>query len=109
MPILSLSHSQATTRRLMLCYGVYSVFTEDKKTFDEAVSTAVAQAMSIGLAKKGQRLVMTAGVPFGTPGSTTTKDFPSIGLAQMAAGKLKNTKIGAGYQYGHMGVHTYGA
>ena len=70
MPILSLSHSQATTRRLMLCYGVYSVFTEDKKTFDEAVSTAVAAAAITGLATKGQRLVMTAGVPFGTPGST---------------------------------------
>lgn len=70
MPILSLSHSQATTRRLMLCYGVYAVFTEDKKTFGEAVAAAVEQAAITGLAKKGQRLVMTAGVPFGTPGST---------------------------------------
>ena len=70
MPILSLSHSQATTRRLMLCYGVYAVFTEDKKTFGEAVQAAVESAASTGLAQKGQRLVMTAGVPFGTPGST---------------------------------------
>lgn len=70
MPILSLSHSQATTRRLMLCYGVYAVFVEDKKTFGEAVQAAVEQAAATGLATKGQRLVMTAGVPFGTPGST---------------------------------------
>jgi pyruvate kinase len=27
-------------------------------------------AAEIGLAKSGQRIVMTAGVPFGTPGST---------------------------------------
>lgn len=70
MPILSLSHSQATTRRLMLSYGVHAVFTEDKKTFGEAVAAAVESAAKTGLAVKGQRLVMTAGVPFGTPGST---------------------------------------
>ncbi|MCM2343535.1 MAG: pyruvate kinase [Alphaproteobacteria bacterium] len=70
MPILSLSHSRATTRRLMLCYGVHAVYTEDKKTFGEAVAAAVEQAALLGLAEKGQRLVMTAGVPFGTPGST---------------------------------------
>ena len=70
MPILCLSHSQATTRRLMLSYGVHAVFTEDKKTFDEAVETAIKVAAEIGLATKGQRIVMTAGVPFGTPGST---------------------------------------
>lgn len=70
MPILCLSHSLATTRRLMLSYGVTAVYTEDKKTFGEAVQTAVKQAAAIGLAQKGQRLVMTAGVPFGTPGST---------------------------------------
>lgn len=70
MPILSLSHSAETTRRLMLCYGVYAVYIEDKKTFGEAVEAAVEQAAKTGLAEKGQRLVMTAGVPFGTPGST---------------------------------------
>lgn len=70
MPILCLSHAQSTTRRLMLSYGVHAVFTEDKKTFDDAVETATEQAAKIGLAHKGQRIVMTAGVPFGTPGST---------------------------------------
>lgn len=70
MPILCLSHSEGTARRLMLSYGVVAVFTQDKKTFGEAVQTAVEMAAEIGLAQKGQRLVMTAGVPFGTPGST---------------------------------------
>lgn len=70
MPILCLSHSRETTRRLMLSYGVHAVYTEDTKTFNEAVETAVRKAAEIGLAKTGQRLVMTAGVPFGTPGST---------------------------------------
>jgi pyruvate kinase len=70
MPILCLSHAMPTTRRLMLSYGVHAVFTEDKRTFDDAVETATKMAAEIGLAKSGQRIVMTAGVPFGTPGST---------------------------------------
>lgn len=70
MPILCLSHSWRTTRRLMLSYGVNALFIENKKTFSDAVETAVQKAQDIGLAVRGQRLVVTAGVPFGTPGST---------------------------------------
>ena len=70
MPILCLSHSKPTTRRLMLSYGVNAYYIEDKKSFSEAVETAIETAKKVGLAVKGQRLVVTAGVPFGTPGST---------------------------------------
>ncbi|AEP10663.1 pyruvate kinase [Micavibrio aeruginosavorus] len=70
MPILCLSHSAQTTRRLMLSYGVHAVYTPDVTSFADAVKMATEQAAIQGLAKKGQRLVLTAGVPFGTPGST---------------------------------------
>jgi len=46
------------------------VYTQDVTSFAEAVQMAVKKAEETGLAEKGQRLVMTAGVPFGTPGST---------------------------------------
>ena len=36
------------------------------------VNRAGAFALNAGFAKKGDRLVLTAGVPFGTPGSTNT-------------------------------------
>ena len=70
MPILCLSHKLSTARRLMLSYGVHAVFTEDVTSFSDAVKEAVIRAAETGLAQKGQRLVLTAGVPFGTPGST---------------------------------------
>jgi pyruvate kinase len=54
----------------MLSYGVNAVYTQDVTSFAEAVQMAVKKAEETGLAEKGQRLVMTAGVPFGTPGST---------------------------------------
>ncbi len=72
MPVLCLSHSQATARRLALSYGVNPVFTEDVTSFAEAVQTASRLALKHGLAVQGQKLVVTAGVPFGTPGSTNS-------------------------------------
>lgn len=70
MPILCLSHRLDTARRLMLSYGVNAVYTADVTSFGDAVAMALVKAVESGLAKKGQRLVITAGVPFGTPGST---------------------------------------
>lgn len=70
MPILCLTQNNHVARRLTLSYGVHAVHVEDVKDFDGAVKKAVSMASERGLAKKGQRLVLTAGVPFGTPGST---------------------------------------
>ena len=68
--ILSLTPDQKVARRLALSYAVKPVVITDVNGFREAVETAVATAKATGLAKPGERLVMTAGVPFGTAGST---------------------------------------
>lgn len=71
VPILCLTPSQSTARRLAVSYGVNPVIaTEDIKVFAAAVRYATKLALKHGFAAKGDRLVMTAGVPFGTPGST---------------------------------------
>ena len=70
MPILSLSHNLPVARRLALSYGVHPYFVEDIDSFAETVARSKKITLQEGLAKKGQRLVLTAGVPFGTPGST---------------------------------------
>jgi pyruvate kinase len=72
MPILCLTASDATARRLMLSYGVRSIVTPDIHNFSQMVERAQRMARTAGLAHIGQRLVVTAGVPFGTPGSTNT-------------------------------------
>jgi pyruvate kinase len=71
-PILCLTALPATARRLMLSYGVRSVVTADIHSFSQMVERASKTAKAIGFAKSGQRLVVTAGVPFGTPGNTNT-------------------------------------
>lgn len=70
MPILCLSHDNHAARRLCLSYGVHAVHVTDVKSFADTVERATVLARDHGLAKKGQRLVITAGVPFGRPGST---------------------------------------
>ncbi len=72
MPILCLTAIPATARRLMLSYGVRSIVTPDIHSFGQMVEVAARMARSTGIARVGDRLVVTAGVPFGTPGNTNT-------------------------------------
>ncbi|MEK9672897.1 MAG: pyruvate kinase [Rhodospirillaceae bacterium] len=69
-PILALTPNRSTARRLSLCWGVHSMMTEDIHSFREMVTKACAMAKVDGFAKKGDTVVVTAGVPFGSPGAT---------------------------------------
>lgn len=69
-PILCLTSNPATARRMALCWGVHPIQTSDVSTFSEMVKKACRLAFKEGLAQEGQRLVITAGVPFGTAGNT---------------------------------------
>jgi pyruvate kinase len=68
--IMGLTPNLQTARRLALSYGVHSVHTKDAESFKDMVQKAVRLAREAGLAVVGDKLVITAGVPFGTPGST---------------------------------------
>ncbi len=70
VPILCLTSSLATARRLALLWGTHCVETPDVSNFSEMVEKATRIAREENFAEPGQRLVVTAGVPFGTPGST---------------------------------------
>ncbi len=69
-PILGLTSNLSTARRLALAWGVRPEHTEDVSDFSEMVRKACAIAYQRELAKLGDRVVVTAGVPFGTPGAT---------------------------------------
>lgn len=70
VPILCLTESVATARRLAIVWGIHGVITNDVRDFADMVDKACRIAVAEGLAVKGERLVVTAGVPFGTPGAT---------------------------------------
>lgn len=70
VPVLCLTENETIARRLALSYGIRPVVTLDVDNFDDMVSRASRIARSRGFADRHQRIVITAGVPFGTPGST---------------------------------------
>ncbi len=70
VPLLVLTPKLATARRAGLLWGAHAVRTRDVKDFEEMVAKAKRMALRAGVAKAGERVVIMAGVPFGTPGST---------------------------------------
>lgn len=71
-PILSLTPSLTTARRLTVAWGIYSVVNERLRKVEEVTSTALEIAQAQGMAQRGETVVITAGEPFGQPGSTSS-------------------------------------
>ncbi len=70
VPILCLTSQLTTARRMAVVWGIHAMQTSEVNTVGEMVDKASAIAKQEGFAEKGSRLAITAGVPFGTPGST---------------------------------------
>ena len=70
VPLLVMTPSMSTARRLGLLWGAHAVHTRDVASFEEMVAKAKRMALRHNLAKGYERLVIVAGVPFKTPGST---------------------------------------
>jgi pyruvate kinase len=69
-PILLKTPKQQTARRMTLVWGVHPVVSADIHDVTEMAETGARSAHDEGFAKPGQRIILVAGVPFGTPGST---------------------------------------
>jgi pyruvate kinase len=78
-PIIALTPSESTARRLCLAWGLHCVLTEDAHDLDDVVDRAARIAYEEGFAKPGERIVVTAGVPLGTPGATNLLRVAFVG------------------------------
>jgi len=70
VPTIALTARIETARRLALVWGLHCVHTSDVHRFGDMIQKATRIARREGFAEKGQRIVITAGIPFGTPGAT---------------------------------------
>jgi pyruvate kinase len=70
VPILCLTEMATAARRLAVAWGVQCVLTEDVQDFNDMVHKACTTAVQYEFARTAKSLVITAGVPFGTPGAT---------------------------------------
>jgi len=78
-PIVALSPNIATGRRLAVVWGVHCVITDDAHDQDDMVDRACRIAFKEGFAKSGQRIIIVAGVPLGTPGATNMLRIAYVG------------------------------
>ncbi len=69
-PVIGLTISVEVARRLALVWGVHATVTSEVHSMTEAVARAVKIAQAEGFAKRGEEIVVVAGVPFGQPGTT---------------------------------------
>ena len=69
-PILALSPNLRTVRRLSVVWGIHCVESPDAVNLEDMVDRACVIAYQEGLARPGDRIAITAGVPLGTPGAT---------------------------------------
>jgi pyruvate kinase len=78
-PIVALTPSLETSRRLCLVWGMHCVFTDDAHDLDDMVERATQFARAEGFAKSGDRIVVTGGVPIGTQGATNMLRVALVG------------------------------
>ncbi len=76
---IALTPKIATGRKLALLWGVHCVVTQDARDLDDMVSRACRFAFKDGFAKPGQRIIVVAGVPLGTPGATNMLRIAFVG------------------------------
>jgi pyruvate kinase len=78
-PIVAISPNLSTGRRLSLVWGVHCVVAQDARDQDDMVERACRIAFRDGFAKAGQRVIIVAGVPLGTPGATNMLRLAFVG------------------------------
>ena len=78
-PIIALSPIEAAGRKLSVVWGIHCVIAEDAHDQDDMVERACRLAFKEGFAKAGQRVIIVAGVPLGTPGATNFMRIAFVG------------------------------
>ena len=71
-------HDAATCDRCRL-WGVNAVLCHDVMNVAEMTEVAIHTALKLGFAKPGQTIVIAAGMPFGTPGTTNLLRIAQVG------------------------------
>jgi pyruvate kinase len=70
VPILALTSGEPVSRRLQLCWGVQICQVAEPSSVEALFATGAAKSKTFGLAKTGDLVVITAGLPLGVAGTT---------------------------------------
>lgn len=78
VPLLVLTPKRDAARRMGLLWGAHAVPTKDIGSFEEMIAKGKRMVLRHKIADAGAKVVMMAGVPFGTPGSTNVLHVATI-------------------------------
>lgn len=78
-PVVAITPNVNTGRKLSLVWGVHCVIAEDAHDQDDMIDRAARISFRDGFAKAGQRVIIVAGVPLGTPGTTNMVRIAYVG------------------------------
>jgi pyruvate kinase len=78
VPIVVLTDQARTYRQLALVWGVVPFLVPHSDTYEQMAATARRVLLAEGLAKPGDRVVVTAGVPFDVPGTTNNLKVETV-------------------------------
>ena len=79
VPILAATPDPGVSRRLSLYWGAHSVLSEDITSYEAMAAKASDLAQSEGFAQSPELVVVVAGIPFGTPGTTNNLRVIELG------------------------------
>lgn len=77
-PIIGLTPNKNIASRMALTWGVRPVVMDDPKSFDEMLKATQIVAKEQAECVPGDTIVITAGIPFGRPGTTDTLKIATI-------------------------------
>ena len=78
-PIVAITPNIRAGRKLSVVWGVHCVVADDAHDQDDMVQRANRIAFRDGFARAGQRVIVVAGVPLGTPGATNMLRIANVG------------------------------
>ncbi|KHE69971.1 pyruvate kinase alpha/beta domain-containing protein, partial [Halobacillus sp. BBL2006] len=78
-PIVAITSSEKVNRKLSLVWGVYAVMGPRAYSTDDMLDVAVERSLASGLASRGDRIIITGGVPVGESGTTNLMKVHVIG------------------------------
>src|SRR6056297_479756 len=78
-PIVAVTPNDMALHNLTLSWGVYPTMAADSTSTDEMMDNSINVALENGLVDEGDLVVLTAGVPVGTPGTTNLIKVDIVG------------------------------
>ncbi|HYI98876.1 MAG TPA: pyruvate kinase [Thermoleophilaceae bacterium] len=78
VPVYALSPSEEVVRRCSLMWGVQAADMPRRETTEELMADALVRARELGWLESGQRVAVTAGLPSGSPGTTSLLQIQEI-------------------------------